>query len=1093
MTRSISTNGGGGGSQRTLKPGRNRLLAGLAITAMLGASLVGASSSTPAHAAGGSLLLDETFTGASVNDARAIGLSEACLTGASAAPGPTQSNLGPCTETVGTPTPGVLPGFLQLTDNTQYGTGGMVFDRALPSSAGMILNFDQAQYGGAAADGIGFFLSDGSRVLDRVGAEGGSLGYGQNNTTPGVAGGYVGVGLDSWGNFIGDFGGLGRGCATPSPFATRVSNTVSLRGPGEGQTGYCLLAHSAIGPSNNSLLPGNLHSATGPDNAIRNVRITVSPGTFPTVTVDIDFSGTSTNYQNVLTYTMTDPAPATYKFGISGSTGSITDVHLIRNLRIETVDLLGQLDITKQVDRTTPQPDTYTLGDTIPYQFVVTNTGAEPLSDVTVADPLISNVVCPVNELGAAGGPTASMVCTGSLVVTAAQANDPSGTLVNTATASALTSTLEPLTDTSSATVDVDPTAASLTLEKSASVNDDNGNGLADVGETIDYSFVLTNTGSVTLTGVGVNDPKAGAVSCPQTTLAPGATVTCTADAAYTVAEQDVIDGGVVNTATGNASVPEGVEPITPPTDTVTTPTAAVAAGLAIAKSGSLNDTNGNGLADAGETIDYSFVLTNTGNVTLTGVGVDDTKAGAVTCPQTTLAPGASVTCTADASYVVTEDDVLARGVFNTATGIATPPPGVAPIEPPTDTIVTPAAVPGPSLALEKIADLDDANGNGLADAGERIAYSFRVVNNGNVTLTDVSVDDPKAGAVTCPQAVLAPGEQMMCTADAPYTVTEQDVIAGGVVNTATGNATPPEGVDPIVPPTDTVTTPTPSAAGGLSIEKAAKLDDKNANGVADLGETISYSFVLKNTGNVTLTGVGVEDPQAGAVTCPQENLSPGETITCTADAAYVVTEHDLIKGKVLNTATGKAVTPEGIDPVVPPIDTVTTPTAAAVAAMTLAKSAALNDKNGNGLADPDETIDYSFVLMNTGNMTLTDVGVDDPKAGRVNCPRTTLLPGETMTCVTATSYRVTAKDIASGGVVNVATGHATAPEGVDAIVPPTDTVTTATAPAASKPGESLAQTGSNPTAVLLSGFVLLLSGAGIVLWRRRKIATSRG
>ncbi|WP_047524877.1 DUF7507 domain-containing protein, partial [Microbacterium sp. ZOR0019] len=67
-------------------------------------------------------------------------------------------------------------------------------------------------------------------------------------------------------------------------------------------------------------------------------------------------------------------------------------------------------------------------------------------------------------------------------------------------------------------------------------------------------------------------------------------------------------------------------------------------------------------------------------------------------------------------------------------------------------------------------------------------------------------------------------------------------------------NATTPPGVDPITPPTDTETTPTPVAGPGLAIDKVASLNDTDDNGLADEGETIDYSFVVLNTGNITLT-----------------------------------------------------------------------------------------------------------------------------------------------------------------------------------------------------------------------------------------------
>ena len=59
------------------------------------------------------------------------------------------------------------------------------------------------------------------------------------------------------------------------------------------------------------------------------------------------------------------------------------------------------------------------------------------------------------------------------------------------------------------------------------------------VGDTIDYTFLVQNTGNVTLTNVNVSDPKVGSLSCPTTTLAPGASMTCTATYALTQADID--------------------------------------------------------------------------------------------------------------------------------------------------------------------------------------------------------------------------------------------------------------------------------------------------------------------------------------------------------------------------------------------------------------------------------------------------------------------------------------------------------------------------------------------------------------------------
>ena len=85
-------------------------------------------------------------------------------------------------------------------------------------------------------------------------------------------------------------------------------------------------------------------------------------------------------------------------------------------------------------------------------------------------------------------------------------------------------------TDTTSTPIAPDP---AITLDKQAGVP----TGSA-AGDTIGYTFLVTNTGNVTLDPVSIDDPTANPVSCPVTTLAPGASTTCTAS--YTLTQADV-------------------------------------------------------------------------------------------------------------------------------------------------------------------------------------------------------------------------------------------------------------------------------------------------------------------------------------------------------------------------------------------------------------------------------------------------------------------------------------------------------------------------------------------------------------------------
>ena len=239
------------------------------------------------------------------------------------------------------------------------------------------------------------------------------------------------------------------------------------------------------------------------------------------------------------------------------------------------------------------------------------------------------------------------------------------GKVDNTATASGKPPTGTNVTATDSVTVVV-PTLASIAIDKTASaISDANSNGVQDAGDTITYSFEVTNTGNVALTLIAVDDPKlGGAIPCASTSLAPGASMTCPPKT-YPLTLADLNASTVVNTATVTGKPPTG--PNVTDDDSTTTALQGHAAIDLDKIAGAITDTNGSGKPDAGDKITYTFKVTNIGTVTLSSVNVTDVKVGAISCPATTLAPGASTTCTATA-YMLTQADVDAGKVENTAT-----------------------------------------------------------------------------------------------------------------------------------------------------------------------------------------------------------------------------------------------------------------------------------------------------------------------------------------------------------------------------------------------------------------------------------------
>src|SRR5262249_15495487 len=129
-------------------------------------------------------------------------------------------------------------GDYQAGSNGDYQTGAVITKDVYPTTKGVQITWTSVTYGGdnnngTGADGMTFFLADGGADATHqnavsVGATGGSLGYSCSNGNPvadGVYGGYLGIGIDEYGNFSnkGDTTSTGPGAK---------ANRISLRGSG---------------------------------------------------------------------------------------------------------------------------------------------------------------------------------------------------------------------------------------------------------------------------------------------------------------------------------------------------------------------------------------------------------------------------------------------------------------------------------------------------------------------------------------------------------------------------------------------------------------------------------------------------------------------------------------------------------------------------------------------------------------------------------------------------------------------------------------------------------------------------------------------
>ncbi|HMH58425.1 MAG TPA: hypothetical protein VK537_04520, partial [Galbitalea sp.] len=288
---------------------------------------------------------------------------------------------------------------------------------------------------------------------------------------------------------------------------------------------------------------------------------------------------------------------------------------------------------------------------------------------------------------------------------------------------------------------------------------------------------------------------------------------------------------------------------------------------------------------DSGDTIGYTYTVTNNATVPLTGVGVTDNLTDAatgdvaptVTCQSlstpegvcsgatTTLAPGQVATFTAN--YAVKQADLDHGLIKDTATVTGQPPTGGALTNTSNEVAVT--ADNGAALTLTQT-----ANPTSVTKAGDVVTFQFTVENSGNQTVHGLTIPGSLTGldAVTCDTTTLAPGADATC--QATYTATQADIDAGTIENTATANALSPANGSVASAPADATVSAAPIA--GLTVDESA-----SPSSIGSVGQVVTFSFLVTNTGNVTLNGVSVvegtfsgSDP-FGTITCPTTTLTP--------------------------------------------------------------------------------------------------------------------------------------------------------------------------------------------------------------------------
>jgi uncharacterized repeat protein (TIGR01451 family) len=636
-------------------------------------------------------------------------------------------------------------------------------------------------------------------------------------------------------------------------------------------------------------------------------------------------------------------------------------------------------------------------GAPVTFTFEVLNTGAVALAKIKVKDNAGIGVHCPEHTLE----PGASMTCTAAPFAATVGQHDNEATVTGETPCDDEVSASDPahyfVPSENRPAIDVEK----LVNEFDA---DTPTGPIVDIESIVQFRYIVTNTGNVPLVDVEMVDEDY--LTCTSATLAVGASFECgtstyaapgqhsnTANVHGHWGEQTVEDTDLGHYFGSESPVP----------------------GIDIEKfvNGLDADTEGDAVhVLIGSVVSFTYDVSNTGNVMLMEIDITDSTGIDVSCPKTVLVPGEKMTCTASAIadqglHTNIGTVVGTAGQGDSATQVTDSDPGNYIGEP----------VTHPAIDIEKLVNQADADSEADAihvQVGSTLQFTYVVTNTGDVALTNVAVTDNTGMTVTCPKTTLEPTESMTCTASA-------SALLGLHTNVGTASGTPASGMPTPVTDTDPanyVGDPPPQPA--IDIEKFVnQVDaDTEAEAVYVLVESaLLFTYVVTNTGDIALTNVTVTDNTGMAVTCPKTTLDPGESMTCTTSASALLGLHTNI-----GTATG---TPEIADSA-PATDTDPANYIGYIASIDLEKYVEGADADTTAEAvhvQVGAQVDFTFVVTNTGSVNLTGVAAADDTIPIVTCPKSTLAPGESMTCVAQTYALV-------GLHTNVGTAAGTPPVG---------------------------------------------------------------
>lgn len=553
-------------------------------------------------------------------------------------------------------------------------------------------------------------------------------------------------------------------------------------------------------------------------------------------------------------------------------------------------------------------------------------------------------------------------------------------------------------------------------LESSKTVKDSNGDKIAEPGETLTYTLTVKNTGTALKKDLNIKDDLkdilphvilednmlVNGTSRPMSDLISGFTMDLDGNKSITITFKVKVKSDIDVTKVTKLKNIARIGDDTPGTEI---PTGAPK----IVATKSVNDTNGDKVASANETLTYTITAENKGTVLAKDILIKDALEGLKPYVKdltdakmmvngtekdlSELMNGFKVDIAPNGKYTITFKVTVKADIDTTKViklyNIATVGEEKPDVEIPTGT---------PNISATK--SVKDDNNNKLAEPGELLHYTINIKNTGKASKDAVFIQDtlstllPHIDDISSLKMLVGTSERDLkdlitgftVKMDAnselsiTFTVKVKSSLDTSVIKKLSNMAT----VDDLKPNTEIDT-------GSPRITATKSVTDDNGNRLAEAGEKLHYTITIKNTGNLDKDNLFIQDKltellphiddisglkmKVGTTERDLSDLVTGFTTKLNAESNLTITFTIKLKDSFNASEIKNLKNIATVDDKKPEVEIPT-------GAPEIKATKSVSDDNQNGFAEAGEKLHYTIHIKNEGKGRRVNVSIQDTLSG---------------------------------------------------------------------------------------------------------------